>query len=169
MQKIARGNQAQRPFMGTLSLWIAAVLCVSAGMYAGHALAPRKNLAAKPGLPLLLGGMPQPLGLPPAPRPKPFEFPAGGRQLASKYRLVALYGSPGEPALGALGEQPLSAAVDRAKSVAAAYAPLSPQPMLPTFEIIATIASASPTENGDYSREVDPAALAPWVGAAKAA
>ncbi|HSW65790.1 MAG TPA: hypothetical protein VLI54_01465 [Bacillota bacterium] len=107
--------------------------------------------------------------LPPKARPvpKPFAFPAGGRELAGKYRLVALYGSPDNPALGALGEQPPEAAVQRIKSLASEYQPLSTQPVYPSFEIIATIASSGPTDNGDYSDELDPAVIMPWVKIAR--
>jgi hypothetical protein len=98
---------------------------------------------------------------------KPYEFPAGGRELTNKYRLVALYGSPDSATLGVLGEQPIPAAIDRIKTLAELYRPLSHDPILPTFEIITTIASGTPTDDGDYSRELDPALIAPWVQAAK--
>ncbi len=114
--------------------------------------------------PIVRGSMPSP-----RPKPKPFEFPAGGRTLANAYRFAALYGVPDSPALGCLGEQPLPQTLARAKELAATYAPLSPVPVYPTLEIIATVASASPTDNGDYSQEADPAALEPWVLAAKEA
>jgi hypothetical protein len=103
--------------------------------------------------------------VPPTP-PKPYEFPAGGRTLAGKYRLAALYGTPDSPLLGALGDQPMDASVVRVKGIAAAYQQLSPEPVYPAFEIIATVASATPTDNGDYSRETDPAAVLAWAKAA---
>lgn len=96
-----------------------------------------------------------------------YEFPSGGRQLLPQYRLAALYGTPGSKALGSLGEQELEQAVIRAKDLAAAYDPFSEEPVLPTFEIIASVASASATHNNDYSNELDVAKLKPWVEAAK--
>src|SRR3981081_1680485 len=45
-------------------------------------------------------------------RPKPYEFPNGGRTLLPAYRLVALYGVPDDPSLGALGQQPLNATLE---------------------------------------------------------
>jgi hypothetical protein len=99
--------------------------------------------------------------------PKPYTFPNGGRQLFPDYRLVALYGTPEYPELGVLGAQDLPASVQRVKDLAAQYQPLTQQHVLPAFEIIATVASAYPTDNGDYSQEVDPASLQPWVSAAK--
>lgn len=103
------------------------------------------------------------------PAPKPFTFPAGGRQLANTYRFVALYGTPGEPVLGALGQQSLADTLERVKTVAAQYQPLSAAPVYPTLEIISTVASASPTDNGDYSQEVDISLLHDWIMAAQQA
>ncbi len=99
--------------------------------------------------------------------PKPFTFPGGGRVLASTYRFVALYGSPDSPVLGVLGEQSLPDTITRVQSTAKDYQPLSPIPVYPTFEIITTVASASATENGDYSREVDPNLIKPWIESAR--
>lgn len=100
---------------------------------------------------------------------KPYTFPDGGRTLFPAYRLVALYGSPDMPELGALGEQPVDAAIARVKDLAAQYQPLMNEHAYPTLEIITTIASATPTDNGDYSQEVDMAKLWPWVKAAREA
>lgn len=99
----------------------------------------------------------------------PLVLPQGGRELFPKYELVALYGSPDMPALGALGDQPLDATLERAKQLAASYQPLTQATVLPTLEIIATTASASPTDNGDYSREATVEQLRPWVDAAQKA
>ncbi len=85
------------------------------------------------------------------------------------YRLVALYGSPGMPVLGALGEQPMDATIARVKQLAASYQPYAAEHILPTLEIIATVASASPTDNGDYSQETTAADLQPWITAARQA
>lgn len=108
---------------------------------------------------------------PPVTRPQtpPYEFPAGGRILFPKYRLVALYGTPNAPVLGALGAQNLPKSIARAKALAKGYQRYTTQHVLPTMEIITTVASASPTENGDYSQEVDVATLRPWVEAAQKA
>ncbi len=102
-----------------------------------------------------------------APTP-PFEFPHGGRKLFPQNRLVALYGVPGAPVLGALGQQNVTASVQRVKKLARAYQPYMTEQAYPTFEIIATVASASPTANNDYSAEVDTAVLARWINVAKA-
>jgi hypothetical protein len=76
---------------------------------------------------------------------------------------VALYGTPSTPVLGVLGAQDMLASVTRVKAMAAEYQQLTTDVVYPTFEIIATVASDSPTENGDYSRELDAASLLPWI------
>lgn len=96
-----------------------------------------------------------------------FTFPEGGRVIFPRYRLVALYGTPGSPTLGALGQQSLNETIARIKLLAKAYQPYSKQPILPTLEIITTVASATPTANNDYSNAIDPARLQPWITAAK--
>lgn len=73
------------------------------------------------------------------------------------------------PELGALGEQPVDTSIARIKQLAAQYKPLTAEHVMPAFEMIATIASATPTENNDYSREVPVATLQPWVEAARRA
>ena len=97
------------------------------------------------------------------------ELPGGGQVFFPGRRLVALYGHPGTPALGVLGEQPLDASIARAKEVAAAYDPLSDVPVVPTFEIIATVAQGAAGPDGNYSGETSVEALRPWVEKAGAA
>lgn len=91
------------------------------------------------------------------------QLPGGGQLVLSGKRYVALYGHPGTAALGVLGEQPLPQALDRAASHAAQYQPLSDVPVVPTFEIIATVATGGAGADGNYSNEVDPEVLRPWV------
>jgi hypothetical protein len=105
----------------------------------------------------------------PKPAPKPFAFPAGGSTLIPGYRFVALYGSPDMPALGSLGEQPLPDTIARVQGLAAQYQSVTSDHVYPTLEIIATIASAQPTDNGDYSQELAIAKLQPWIDAARQA
>ena len=58
--------------------------------------------------------------------------------------MVALYGHPSDGALGALGEQDPAASVARVRELAAQYQELSAEPVVPAFEIIATVASGAP-------------------------
>ena len=97
------------------------------------------------------------------------QLPGGGRVLFPGHLLVALYGHPGAPALGVLGQQGLQASITRARKVAAAYQLLSSARVIPAFEIIATIAETHPGQDGGYSYESSVASLRPWVRRATAA
>lgn len=99
----------------------------------------------------------------------PWHFPDDATTIFPGSRLVALYGSPGAPVLGVLGRQDLVASIKRVKQLAADYQPYSKQHILPTFEIIATVASESPTDNNDYSREISPTVLRQWIDSARKA
>jgi hypothetical protein len=89
-------------------------------------------------------------------------LPGGGHRLFENERMVAIYGHPGSTVLGALGEQDLDGAVERVREVAAPYDADGAE-VLPTFEIITTIASAEAGPRGDYSRRTDPDVLRPWI------
>ncbi len=97
------------------------------------------------------------------------QLPGGGQVLFPSHLLVALYGHPYAPALGALGEQGRSASIARVKSVAAAYRSLSHARVVPAFEIIATVAQAHAGPDGEYSYESPVSSLRPWVSQATAA
>jgi hypothetical protein len=94
------------------------------------------------------------------------QLPRGGQLIVPMHRIVALYGHPGTPSLGALGEQGLKASVTRAEQVAAHYNKLSNAPVVPAFEIIAAVATSAPGPGGTYSYETPVAQLRPWVAAA---
>jgi len=96
------------------------------------------------------------------------QLPGGGQVLFPGRRLVALYGHPGTPGLGVLGEQDLTASIARARQMAADYRPLSRVPVVPAFEIIASVAEASPGPDGSYSYETPVSELLPWVRQATA-
>ena len=88
----------------------------------------------------------------------------GGGQLALPGKLyVALYGNVTTSALGLLGEQGPEASIKRAKEYAAKYEKLSKVPVIPTFEIIASVASGSPGPDGSYSAKGKIADIEPWV------
>ncbi|SDO56751.1 hypothetical protein SAMN05660199_02178 [Klenkia soli] len=98
------------------------------------------------------------------------QLPGGGQLLFPEHFLVAMYGSTQGPALGVLGEQGLDASIARAGEFAAPYADLLPdRTVVPTFEIIVTVASGSAGPDGNYSTELDPTELQPYVEAAGAA
>ena len=98
------------------------------------------------------------------------QLPGGGQLVFPGRRLVALYGNPETPALGVLGQQDLTASVARARQAAAKYVPLSDGlPVVPAFEIIATVAEASPGRDKTYSAVTPVSTIAPWVRQASAA
>lgn len=105
-------------------------------------------------------------GLPHAPGHEIF---GGGRKLFPDRRFVALYGHPSGPALGVFGEQDTTAAIARVRDLAAQYQAFSPEPVIPAFEIIATVASAEPGADGRYSRITSPDVLRPVIDEAEAA
>jgi len=96
------------------------------------------------------------------------QLPGGGQVMFPGRRLVAMYGHPGTPALGVLGQQGLTASIARARQFAADYRPLSSVPVVPAFEIIATVAEASPGPDGTFSYETPVSELLPWVRTATA-
>ncbi len=97
------------------------------------------------------------------------QLPGGGQVLFPGRRMVALYGHPGVPALGVLGEQDIPASIARARELAAEYDAVSDQPVVPAFELISTIADSGPGPDGDYSSEAEVEFLRPWVDAAREA
>jgi hypothetical protein len=97
------------------------------------------------------------------------QLPGGGQLLFPQHMMVAMYGIPDSGALGILGEQDLPAAIERAGEVAAPYRDLVDATVVPTFEIIVTVASSSAGADGNYSAELDLDTLRPWVDAAGAA
>jgi hypothetical protein len=90
------------------------------------------------------------------------ELPGGGFTLFEGRRMVALYGSPETPVLGAMGEQSLDETIPRLLEVAEPYG-ADGMEILPAFEMIATIASANPEETDDYSRRTPIDVIRPWV------
>ena len=94
------------------------------------------------------------------------QLPAGGQLVLPGKLYVALYGHPGSSALGVLGEQGVAETVARAKRLAAEYeAAGSTVPVVPTFEIITTVASSA-LGDGDYSDESELEQVRPLVEAA---
>ena len=98
------------------------------------------------------------------------EIPGGGLLMFDagfNRRLIAMYGHPSTPGLGVLGEQSPDEGVERLQTIAEGY-DADGAVVLPTFEIIATVASAGPGEDGDYSAETTRAEIRPWVEIAAA-
>ncbi len=90
------------------------------------------------------------------------EIPGGGLLMFPGRRLVAFYGNPTTRFLGVLGEQGPAETAERIAEVGAPYA-ADGLTVLPTFEIIATVASSRAGADNDYSQEMDIPTLQPWV------
>ena len=93
------------------------------------------------------------------------ELPGGGGLVFPGRRMIALYGHPYGPELGVMGEQDPAAAVALAQQYAADYQPLDDQPIVPAFEVIASVASGFPGDDGNYSNETPMEDLVPYVDA----
>ena len=90
------------------------------------------------------------------------ELPGGGRNLFPDRRLVAFYGATNTGVLGVLGEQGPAEGLERMAPYLDEYS-ADGLPTIPTFEIIATVATARAGRDGDYSGEHSVEALMPWV------
>lgn len=94
------------------------------------------------------------------------ELPGGGQLLFPGRRMVALYGSPITPALGVMGERSPEESVAFVQDLVSQYEPHnSAEPVVPAFEIIATVASSEPGADGNFSNEFEPEVLQPYVDA----
>ena len=93
------------------------------------------------------------------------ELPGGGQLLFPGRRFVAAYGSPITPALGILGEQGPEESAERVRRLVEEYQPFSPEPVLPAFEIIATVASTSPGDDGNFTNEWPAEEFVPLIDA----
>jgi hypothetical protein len=83
------------------------------------------------------------------PPPPPPELPRGGRSIFPEWRVVGFYGAPQDDQLGILGIGPLSKVAAKLQKQARPYARKT-RPVLPAFELLATIALADPGEDGMY-------------------
>jgi hypothetical protein len=95
--------------------------------------------------------------------------PTGGYLALPGKRYTAMYGHPGAPSLGVLGEQGVKASIKRVERVARSYRRVSKDEFVPTFEIIATVASGGAGKDKNYSNEVSIKTLAPLIDAAERA
>lgn len=92
-------------------------------------------------------------------------LPGGGQVLFPGRQLIALYGHANDPALGAMGEQPVAEAVSRAERIAEEYSEFTDVPVIPSFEIITTVAAQEPGPSGNYTNYTDAADIEPWIDA----
>ncbi len=103
-----------------------------------------------------------------ASNPKAPELPGGGREIFPAYRVVAFYGAPQSERLGILGIGSPDRAAARLKRMARRYA-TKERPVLPAFELIATIAAQGPGEDGLHRIYQEPATIERYLKAARRA
>jgi hypothetical protein len=96
------------------------------------------------------------------------ELPRGGRRIFPDFRVVGFYGAPQDEQLGALGIGTPAAAGRRLERVARGYARKT-RPVLPAFELIATIATAAPGDDGLHRMHQTDAVIGQYLKAARAA
>ncbi len=95
-------------------------------------------------------------------------LPHGGRRIFDDNRLlVAYYGTGGSAALGVLGEGP-PAVMHRRLMRAAAPFRRPGQPVTPVYEMIVTVADASPGPDGDFSHDISRQVVKRYIRASHA-
>ena len=93
------------------------------------------------------------------------QVPGGGFHVLPESRprrYLAYYGHPGTDDLGVLGERGPSGTLEAMQGLIQDYSGDGAQ-VIPTFEMIASVASGGPTDDGDYSYEWPPDKFQPWV------
>lgn len=100
--------------------------------------------------------------------PRPAQLPGGGRVILPADRVVAFYGAPEDPRLGTLGIGTPAQAAERLLAQAAVYRQDSPRrPVMPAFELLATIAQASPGPSGTYRMRQPAAVISRYLAEAR--
>lgn len=95
------------------------------------------------------------------------ELPRGGRVILPANRVVAFYGAPRDPELGTLGIGSPKRVARRLERQASAYA--SPgRPVLPAFELITTLVTEEPGEEGNHALHEEDATVRRYLEAARA-
>ncbi len=100
------------------------------------------------------------------PAPAPPELPGGGRSILPERRVVAYYGAPQDPELGALGVGSPGAAARRLAQQARPYR-RARRPVLPALELITVIANADPGTDGMYRTRQPDAVIRRYLRAAR--
>jgi hypothetical protein len=98
---------------------------------------------------------------------RPPQLPRGGRLILPDFRVVAFYGAPQDVELGTLGADSPAAAGRRLEHQARPYR-RKRRPVLPAFELIATVAQAAPGADGDYSERQPSRTVRRYLRAARA-
>jgi hypothetical protein len=84
-------------------------------------------------------------------------------------RILTYYGHPHDPNMGILGEYPKDDLLGLLRAEAANYEATDPsRPVIPAFEVIATVAQAEPTQGGQYLLDTDTETLVEYADFAEA-
>jgi hypothetical protein len=103
-----------------------------------------------------------------ADKAKPAELPRGGRVVLPRYRLVAYYGAPQHDELGALGIGTPAQAQAKLEDQAKPYEQ-SARPVMPVFELIATLAQADAGADGKFRLRQSPDVIQQYLAAVREA
>ena len=98
----------------------------------------------------------------------PPELPRGGRRIFPRHQVVAFYGAPQAAELGTLGIGSPREAGRRLERQARAYKRPG-RPVLPAFELIATVANGAPGSDGRYRTRQKPSLIRRYLTAARKA
>ena len=98
----------------------------------------------------------------------PPELPRGGRQVLPHYRVVALYGAPQDPGLGELGIGTPDKAAQKLLVQSRPYAEPG-RPVMPAMELIATLVTAAPGDDGKYRMRQTSSTIDRYLAAARKA
>lgn len=103
-----------------------------------------------------------------APRAAPVE-PAADGALLPTYRILTYYGHPHDENMGILGEYEMEELRDRLLAEASNYEAADPsRPVLPAFEVIATVAQPVPGDDGTFILDTDKETLTEYADFAEA-
>lgn len=100
-------------------------------------------------------------------QPTPPSLPFGGRTILPGHRVVAFYGAAQTPDMGVLGHAPPQQIARKLLQQAHAYNPYG-EPVVPAFELIATVAQRDPGMSGLYRAPTDDATIARYLQAVRA-
>jgi hypothetical protein len=95
------------------------------------------------------------------------ELPRGGRVIVPANRVVAFYGAPRDQELGTLGIGSPDRVAQRLERQASQYARPG-RPVLPAFELIATLVTEEPGEEGNHALHEEDATIRRYLEAARA-
>jgi hypothetical protein len=127
---------------------------------------PDRGSLLEPALPFPTSSAPTPSEQPaPEPEPEGLTLPHGSDRIFDGRMLVAYYGTAGTGVLGVLGETSPDRAFDRLVRAAAPFT-RNGKPAQPVFELIVTVADAHPGPGRDFSHDIDPGRVLPYIEAA---